>query len=112
MCAIQVPKLTQICCAVPDLTVSAEWIFGRPLDCCFKGWGPAPLLFSVYSHPIHNRLKMLLDPLTTCIERLQARIKTHGTSLSQNETRTRMALIDPLLGALGLPSPRLLESTL
>ncbi|MDE2956434.1 MAG: hypothetical protein OXU68_05440 [Bacteroidota bacterium] len=55
---------------------------------------------------------MLLDPLTTCIERLQARIKTHGTSLGQNETRTRMALIDPLLGALGLPSPRLLESTL
>ena len=99
--AIQVPKLTQICCAVTDLTVSAEWVFGRPLDCRFKGWGPAPFLFSVYLHPIDNRLKMILDPLTTCIERLQARIKTHGTSLSQNETRTRMALIDPLLRVLG-----------
>ena len=44
---------------------------------------------------------MLLDELVGCIERLQERIRTHGASLRANETRTRMALIDPLLQALG-----------
>ena len=44
---------------------------------------------------------MLLDPLTKCIEQLQARIKAHGASLGQNELRTRIALIDPLLRILG-----------
>ncbi len=44
---------------------------------------------------------MLLDPLVTVIETLQRRIHEHGDSLRQNEYRTRMALIDPLLQALG-----------
>jgi len=44
---------------------------------------------------------MLLDDLVGVIELLKERIATHGASLRENETRTRMALIDPLLQALG-----------
>ena len=44
---------------------------------------------------------MLLDDLVGVIETLKERIATHGASLRENETRTRMALIDPLLQALG-----------
>ena len=44
---------------------------------------------------------MLLGDLVGVIELLKERIATHGTSLRENETRTRMALIDPLLQALG-----------
>ena len=44
---------------------------------------------------------MLLDDLVKVIETLKERIATHGPSLRENETRTRMALIDPLLQALG-----------
>ena len=44
---------------------------------------------------------MPLDDLAQVIETIQQRIRDHGDSLRQNETRTRMALIDPLLQALG-----------
>ena len=44
---------------------------------------------------------MGLDDLVDCIELLQQRMRAHGTALQENETRTRMALIDPLLNALG-----------
>lgn len=44
---------------------------------------------------------MLLDELVNVIEKLQERISVHGNSLKQNECRTRAALIDPLLTALG-----------
>ena len=44
---------------------------------------------------------MLLDDLVNVIETLQQRIRDHGDSLRQNEIRTRTALIDPLLKALG-----------
>ena len=44
---------------------------------------------------------MLLDELVEVIETLQKRISAHRESLRQNETRTRTALIDPLLAALG-----------
>ena len=44
---------------------------------------------------------MLLDDLVGVIETLKERIATHGASLRENETRTRMALIDPLLQTLG-----------
>ena len=44
---------------------------------------------------------MLLDDLVGVIETLKERIAAHGVSLRENETRTRMALIDPLLQALG-----------
>ena len=44
---------------------------------------------------------MLLDDLIAVIETLQKRIVDHGATLRENETRTRMALIDPLLRALG-----------
>ena len=44
---------------------------------------------------------MLLQPLVSKIETIKERIATHGAVLRQNETRTRMALIDPLLQALG-----------
>ena len=44
---------------------------------------------------------MLLDDLVGVIETLKERIAAHGASLRENETRTRMALIDPLLQALG-----------
>ena len=44
---------------------------------------------------------MLLDELVDVIQTIQDRIRDHGASLRENETRTRMALIDPLLQALG-----------
>ena len=44
---------------------------------------------------------MVLDELVDCVEALKARIASHGYELRENETRTRMALIDPLLHALG-----------
>ena len=44
---------------------------------------------------------MLLGELVECIELLQERIRSHRDALRENETRTRMALIDPLLRALG-----------
>ncbi len=44
---------------------------------------------------------MLLDDLVGVIETLKERIAAHGSALRENETRTRMALIDPLLTALG-----------
>ena len=44
---------------------------------------------------------MLLDDLVTAIQTVQQRIREHGTTLSQNEYRTRLALIDPILNALG-----------
>ena len=44
---------------------------------------------------------MPLDDLVSVIEAIKQRIREHGDTLRQNETRTRMALIDPLLTALG-----------
>ena len=44
---------------------------------------------------------MLLDDLVTAIQTVQQRIREHGSSLSQNEYRTRISLIDPLLNAFG-----------
>ncbi len=44
---------------------------------------------------------MLLEPLISTIETIKERISVHGPTLRENETRTRMALIDPLLQALG-----------
>ena len=44
---------------------------------------------------------MLLDDLVRVIESLKERITIHSGTLRENETRTRMALIDPLLQALG-----------
>ena len=44
---------------------------------------------------------MPLHDLVQVIETIQQRIRDHGDTLRQNETRTRMALIDPLLTALG-----------
>ena len=44
---------------------------------------------------------MPLDDLVSVIETIKQRIREHGDTLRQNETRTRMALIDPLLTALG-----------
>ena len=44
---------------------------------------------------------MLLDDLVTAIQTVKVRIREHGNNLSQNEYRTRLALIDPILNALG-----------
>ena len=44
---------------------------------------------------------MPLDDLVSVVETLQKRIQEHGATLRENETRTRLALIDPLLRALG-----------
>ena len=44
---------------------------------------------------------MTLDNYISVVETVKQRIREHGTSLRSNETRTRMALIDPLLTALG-----------
>ncbi len=43
----------------------------------------------------------LLGPLVDAIETVKQRIQEHGSSLRENETRTRVALIDPILQALG-----------
>ena len=43
----------------------------------------------------------MLDDLVTAIQTVQERIREHGNSLSQNEYRTRVVLIDPVLCALG-----------
>lgn len=43
----------------------------------------------------------MLDDLIAVIETLKSRIEQHRADLQSNETRTRMALIDPLLTALG-----------
>lgn len=43
----------------------------------------------------------MLDQLVDCIENLRERITIHGASLRENETRTRMQLVDPLLHSLG-----------
>ena len=43
----------------------------------------------------------MLDDLVGVIETIQLRIREHRPSLSPNETRTRLALIDPLLTVLG-----------
>ena len=44
---------------------------------------------------------MALDDLKETIETLSARIQAHRAHLEGNETRTRQALIDPILRALG-----------
>ena len=44
---------------------------------------------------------MGLDDLVGCIELLNNRMRSYRTDLEENEIRTRMALIDPLLRALG-----------
>ena len=44
---------------------------------------------------------MLLDDLVAEIERLKMCIETHRATLQENEIRTRVALIDPLLALLG-----------
>lgn len=43
----------------------------------------------------------LLGPLVDAIETVKRRIQEHGANLRENETRTRVALIDPILEALG-----------
>ena len=43
----------------------------------------------------------MLDELVAIIQTLQTRIREHTATLRENETRTRMALIDPLLKVLG-----------
>ena len=43
----------------------------------------------------------MLDELVECIDELKDRISKHRNSLNENETRTRMQLIDPLLRVLG-----------
>lgn len=44
---------------------------------------------------------MALDDLQAVIESLQVKIESHRAHLSENETRTRQVLIDPLLRELG-----------
>jgi len=44
---------------------------------------------------------MWLDELADLVRTLRERIEKHGNLLRQNETRTRYALIDPVLEALG-----------
>ena len=46
-------------------------------------------------------MPMPFGDLINVIETIKRRIETHRQSLQQNETRTRTALIDPLLTALG-----------
>lgn len=43
----------------------------------------------------------MLDDLAQTIETLQERMRTHGKSIGEYESRTRVALIDPMLCALG-----------
>lgn len=43
---------------------------------------------------------MMLEPITAAVEAVSRNIRVHGDHLSQNEYRTRAALVDPLLQAL------------
>ena len=43
----------------------------------------------------------MLEELVNCIESLRARMREHRATLAKSETRTRTALIDPLLRELG-----------
>ena len=43
----------------------------------------------------------MLNELVDCIENLRERITIHGALLRENETRTRLQLVDPLLLSLG-----------
>ena len=43
----------------------------------------------------------MLEPLISTIKTLQERIEAHGVTLRDNEIRTSMSLVDPLLVALG-----------
>ena len=53
---------------------------------------------------------LIMTKLASCIENLQIRIREHRSSLSKNELRTRVSLIDPLLCALGwdVSDPRMI----
>ncbi len=53
----------------------------------------------------------MLEQLIETIETLKARIREHRQSLADSESRTRTALIDPLLGALGwdVANPNLVQ---
>lgn len=44
---------------------------------------------------------MMLDDLVDTVKTVQSRILAHGSELRQHESRTRTALIDPILRALG-----------
>lgn len=44
---------------------------------------------------------MVLDELLDAVAQTRARIKQHGTTLRENETRTRVTLVDPVLRVLG-----------
>lgn len=54
----------------------------------------------------------MLDALVDLIETLRKRIDRHGQALRENEIRTRVALVDPLLCALGwdTSNPDLVEA--
>ena len=47
---------------------------------------------------------MGLDELAGCMEVLKKRLRSHRAVLRENRTRTRMALIDPLLRPDGKPA--------
>ena len=51
-----------------------------------------------------------LDALVSVIKTLQERIDRDHATIGSNETRTRNALIDPLLGALGWADPSVVTS--
>ncbi len=48
-----------------------------------------------------QRSNMALDDLVDVISSLQERMEKYGAELRENETRTRMAIVDPMLSALG-----------
>ena len=43
----------------------------------------------------------LLEPLTPTLETVRHRLTQHQQVLSENKTRTRRSLIEPVLGTLG-----------
>ncbi len=52
-------------------------------------------------HAFSKKAMPMLDPLIEAIETVKKRIEQHRQTLSENETRTRGALINPILKALG-----------
>lgn len=47
------------------------------------------------------KVRPILEPLVNTLEEVQGRIQRHSALLRENETRTRRAVVDPLLDVLG-----------
>lgn len=67
----------------------------------FVSVGLGRALSGIVTHGYRGGVGTMLDAVVRTIEKLQERIRAHRDFVGQYEHRTRAALIDPLLYALG-----------